>query len=206
MKITKNSLNILQKINEIIDNKTFHHHYHILYDIANSYPNTKQLIYLEIGCYAGGSSGLMLQRKNTNVISIDVGYPIPKEIACSNINKLNIHGNSFEYIHGSSKDNDVISYVTTKYPKIDILFIDGDHSFHGVQNDFQNYSPLINSGGYLIFDDYLDSTHSPDVRKFVDSIAPKISDEYLIIGNIDNRFDARPAHFESNNLFIMKKI
>ena len=65
MKITQKSIDLL---GEIVSNgvQTFHHHYHILYDIADSI-NKKEIKYVEIGCYAGGSACLMLQRKETNV-------------------------------------------------------------------------------------------------------------------------------------------
>ena len=68
---TKNSLDITQKISEEMDGKTFHHHYHILYDIIKTYPDDYHLNYVEIGCYAGGSASLVTQRKNTNIFSID---------------------------------------------------------------------------------------------------------------------------------------
>lgn len=42
-------------------------------------------------------------------------------------------------------------------PKIDLLFIDGDHSKEVCEFDFLNYSPMIPSGGYLILHDFDDS-------------------------------------------------
>ena len=96
MKITQKSIDLL---GEIVSNgvQTFHHHYHILYDIADSI-NKKEINYVEIGCYAGGSACLMLQRKETNVISIDLGEPISEEVVLNNIKKHNIHKNNFSYI------------------------------------------------------------------------------------------------------------
>lgn len=37
---------------------------------------------------------------------------------------------------------------------IDVLFIDGDHSYEGVNADCINYLPLLRSGGYVGFHDY----------------------------------------------------
>lgn len=48
---------------------------------------------------------------------------------------------------------------------IDFLFIDGDHSFDGVKNDFEKYSPLVN--GTIVFHDYNDNY---DVKKFIDTL------------------------------------
>jgi predicted O-methyltransferase YrrM len=47
-----------------------------------------------------------------------------------------------------------LSGVDNQYIRIDILFIDGDHSYDGVIQDCQNYLPLLKSGGYVAFHDY----------------------------------------------------
>ena len=36
-----------------------------------------------------------------------------------------------------------------------MLFIDGDHHRRAVIADFEKYFSLVNSGGYIVFDDYL---------------------------------------------------
>jgi cephalosporin hydroxylase len=36
---------------------------------------------------------------------------------------------------------------------LDLLFIDGDHSFEGVAADFNNYSPLVKNNGLILFHD-----------------------------------------------------
>jgi len=38
---------------------------------------------------------------------------------------------------------------------IDVLFIDGDHSYAGVKSDFELWSPLVRCGGLVIFHDIL---------------------------------------------------
>jgi predicted O-methyltransferase YrrM len=51
---------------------------------------------------------------------------------------------------------------------LDFLFIDGDHSYAGVQHDFEMYAPLVRSGGIVAFHDIV--VHKPDtecqVKKF----------------------------------------
>jgi predicted O-methyltransferase YrrM len=42
--------------------------------------------------------------------------------------------------------------------QLDYLFIDGDHTYDGVQRDFQMYSPLVRSGGIVAFHDI--ATHA----------------------------------------------
>jgi cephalosporin hydroxylase len=42
---------------------------------------------------------------------------------------------------------------------IDVLFIDGDHSYQGVKADFDLWSPLVRPGGHVIFHDILPHKH-----------------------------------------------
>jgi len=37
--------------------------------------------------------------------------------------------------------------------KLDLLFIDGDHTYEGVKRDFEMYSPLVRKGGIITFHD-----------------------------------------------------
>ena len=203
MKITEESLIILRDVSKKINDQTFHHHYHILYDIVNSYPKDYQVKYLEIGCYAGGSACLVSQRPNTQVISIDVGRPIPPSIPKKNFNKLNIHNNNYRYIHGSSHEQSIKDEVLKEYDSIDVLFIDGDHSYVGVRNDFFMYSPLVKKGGYIIFDDYNDNTYSPHVKTGVDSLD---FEGYEVLGEFGSEFGARPSSLKSNEFVIRKYI
>ena len=50
--------------------------------------------------------------------------------------------------------------------KIDVLFIDGDHSYEGVKKDWEMYGPLVREGGIIAFHDALyhaDKTEEVDV-------------------------------------------
>jgi cephalosporin hydroxylase len=42
--------------------------------------------------------------------------------------------------------------------KLDVLFIDGDHSYKGVKTDFELWSPLVRPGGMILFHDILPHT------------------------------------------------
>jgi len=43
--------------------------------------------------------------------------------------------------------------------KFDVVFIDGDHSYHQVMRDIKNYSQLLKQGGLLIIHDYFPYFH-----------------------------------------------
>lgn len=205
MKHTNESLILTRYISDSINNQTMHHHYHILYDIANTYPKDTNITYVEIGCYAGGSACLMLQRPNTKVISIDLGHPINPEIVHNNVEKLNKFNNSYNYLIGNSQTYEMVNRLKELTQEIDILFIDGDHSYQAVINDFMLYEGLVKKGGYIIFDDYRDEG-CPGTKIAVDEIVESIKDKYSIIGTLSNIFGARPDTLVEGNDFIIQKI
>jgi predicted O-methyltransferase YrrM len=205
MKHTKESLDLTRSISDNINNQTMHHHYHILYDIANTYPKNTNITYVEIGCYAGGSACLMLQRPNTNVISIDLGQPIPKETVYSNVEKLNKNNNSYNYLEGNSQTYEMVDRLKELTNEIDILFIDGDHSYQAVINDFMLYEGLVKSGGYIVFDDYRDEG-CPGTKEAVDEIVESVNGRYTSIGTLPNIYGARPDTLIEGNDFIIQKL
>ena len=62
---------------------------------------------------------------------------------------------------GNSRDLETAKKVRNNIKSVDMLFIDGDHTMQGVIDDFINYKDLVNSGGYVIFDDYNDYACPP---------------------------------------------
>jgi predicted O-methyltransferase YrrM len=51
--------------------------------------------------------------------------------------------------------------------QLDVLFIDGDHTYEGVKADLANYAPMVKSGGRIILHDVC-SAYDPGVRKAFD--------------------------------------
>ena len=60
-----------------------------------------------------------------------------------------------ELIDGNTRDRGVIEAVSRAVgdDKVDVLFIDGDHSYEGVKADFMNYRGLVRDGGVVAFHD-----------------------------------------------------
>lgn len=56
---------------------------------------------------------------------------------------------------------------------LDLVFIDGDHSFNGCLNDITNYLPKLKSGGIMAGHDY-GHPRFPGVKKAVDKFFPKV--------------------------------
>jgi hypothetical protein len=53
-------------------------------------------------------------------------------------------------------------------PKVALLHIDGGHEGRNVLLDFLLYAPSVVPGGFIVFDDYRDFAHSPEVGPAVD--------------------------------------
>lgn len=57
--------------------------------------------------------------------------------------------------------------------EVGLLFIDGDHAYEMVANDYDRFSPFVPDGGYILFHDWYpkghfnDEGHWPNVRRFV---------------------------------------
>jgi len=47
---------------------------------------------------------------------------------------------------------------------IDFAFIDGDHTYHGVKQDFEMYAPLVRPGGLIAFHDILPRSDEPGIE------------------------------------------
>lgn len=51
--------------------------------------------------------------------------------------------------------------------KVDLLLVDGDHTFEAVKKDFGAWSPKVKKGGYVIMHDTGDSAHWIEPRMFL---------------------------------------
>jgi predicted O-methyltransferase YrrM len=201
---TKESLDLVKKITQKIP--SYHHHYHVLYDISNLIKK-ENINYVEIGAYAGASAALMLHNPKVNVISIDIGDPIRQEDVHNNISIFFDCNNKkrFDYIEGSSHAKETKIELLNKIKEIDILFIDGDHSYNSAIKDFEIYSCLVNKNGYIVFDDYHCNTCT-EVKPAVNFIVSNLKkDEFEVIGSLPNTFNAFPESFKSSNCFVLRK-
>lgn len=57
------------------------------------------------------------------------------------------------FVCGSSRSPKTVEEVRRLVAHVDVLFIDGDHSFGGIWNDYDLYSEFVRSGGLIAFHD-----------------------------------------------------
>lgn len=203
---TRTSLDEVEYISSNMEGHTFHHHFHILWDIRNMI-DEEEINYLEIGTHSGGSACLMLKHpKKTNVFGMDLETSTRHKAVEENVKKFKRDDNSFEYFIGNSRDRSVIRKVRERVKSVDMLFIDGEHTMDAVIDDFVNYKDLVLPGGFIIFDDYNDVGYNPVVKHAVDMIVNEyLFDEYEVYGFIYNKLKASPDYMIYNNEFVLRK-
>jgi len=193
---TSNSLEILRKVNKNIPERSFHEFTYILHNIRTLLGDEEKT-YLEIGSYIGSSASLMLQHEfKTNILCVDPcvldpshynGCLSQSDTLQKNLANNNIHNYKVEIFKQYSTDTALLNKLKTDNTKIDILFIDGDHSGAGVLNDWNNFKNFVNPGGFICFYDYYDDIYSPEVRPAVDNIVQHLDkDVYEVIGSLKN--------------------
>lgn len=206
-----NSVQLVKDIGENMYGSTMHHHYHILYDIRTLLGHDKK-IYTEIGSYNGGSLSLMLNHGyETECNCIDPLHlkRTDRSIIEKNIVKYNKNNYDVKIWQKFSTDPQFLEQLDKINFKTDILFIDGDHSYDTVIKDFNNFEKYVNSGGYIVFDDYEDWKYSPEVKLAVNDIVKNIDHKkYNIIGNLDNIKNAHDTLNlkKLNEYILLKKI
>lgn len=138
----------------------------MLYSLAR---NLRPTTVVEIGCFIGYSSICFAQAMEDNhqkdgiVYGIDLFQPHskhplflkedidnPLQLAENNVKRAGLE-HRIAFLKGSSSAlaKDFLTNVDT----IDILFIDGDHSYKGVIDDYNLYHPKVRKNGLIIFHD-----------------------------------------------------
>jgi cephalosporin hydroxylase len=198
-------LTLVDNIHADMEGRSFHQHYHILWDIRNQI-DKEEVNYLEIGTFFGASAALMsASPKKTNIYAVDLDIE-KLDIISSNINKFGLEHNTFKYIVGDSQTKATVDFVKSIVSEVDILYIDGDHTYYGVINDFLNYKDLVLPGGYIVFDDYNDWKYCPVVKHGVDYLVNNyLHDEFEVIGAQRNIMKALPKSMEFSNEFIIRR-
>ena len=85
-------------------------------------------------------------------------------------------------IRGDSHSKEVAARVSQITQSLDVLFIDGDHTYAGVKLDFLSYPPLVRPGGIIAFHDIAEHRKETggDVPRFRDEMKRSHLDEEII--------------------------
>ncbi len=150
-----------------------------LLEFAQVVNELKPKLVLEIGTLHGGTLCLLsrLADPGATLVSVDLplgrfggGYrwyyvPVFKGFARR---RQKIH-----LLRADSHDPETLSAVRKILGnrRLDLLFIDGDHSYEGVRADFELYHPLVRPGGVVAFHDVAVHTdRACEVSRFWDEV------------------------------------
>ncbi len=88
-------------------------------------------------------------------------------------------------LEGDSHDPEFKSEVKSEVGKVDIVFIDGDHSYEGVKDDFYSYASLVKPNGYIILHDILDTPYHRECGCFVHEMWNELKAKYSTVEFLD---------------------
>jgi cephalosporin hydroxylase len=115
---------------------------------------------LEIGTARGGMFWLLCRLAAHDGILISLDLPSSEQFSGGNGQPLDLvpmksAGQTVHSILGNSHSPEMPHRVSNilKGEFLDLLFIDGDHTYGGVRSDYQMYLPLIRPGGLVAFHD-----------------------------------------------------
>ncbi len=120
----------------------------------------EKFTFLEIGVFCGQILSLVRmladeQKKDAVIYGIspmdERGGEEPRDYfkLVEQVHDLQGIRKDYEIRQGLSQEQEIID----KTPPLDILYVDGNHSYEGALSDLKNYTPFIKPGGYLVVDD-----------------------------------------------------
>lgn len=154
---------------------------------------------IEIGRYKGGSTLLIAAAMNGEGTcwSIDIGEKEARlyagkagrsfdEQLADTLQRFRLR--NVKMIVGDTRS------VEVDTDEVDLVMIDGDHSYEGVKNDFDRFGTRVRVGGAVLFDDayrepFMHQSHSDSVGRLVSEIVE--AGEFRLVRAVD-----RMAHLE----------
>jgi predicted O-methyltransferase YrrM len=143
---------------------------------------------MEIGTYRGGTLFVFSQlaAARATVISLDFHFSLLGKVYGALqkplLRKFVRNGKSLFLLRQNSHLPETLRVVRNilNGHELDFLFIDGDHSYEGVREDFMMYSPLVREGGLIAFHDIAESGGSREVHRLWNELKPNYKHEEFI--------------------------
>jgi predicted O-methyltransferase YrrM len=117
-------------------------------------------VVLEIGTAQGGVFWLFCRVARTDATLISLDLPSTERHSggkrmAIDLPAMKKAGQTIHVVHGDSHQASALDRVGRLLGerKLDLLFIDGDHTYGGVKSDYEMYGPLVRAGGTIAFHD-----------------------------------------------------
>lgn len=173
-----------------------------LYELANSFDSNKEIVICEIGCWLGKSTYVLSKavehKKKATIFSIDPfdgsGDNKSEGIYNSLKDQLNdsLYDTFISNLRRFNSDKNVVpikgysqEIIKNFDKKIDLLFIDGNHNYQAVLQDYELWSPFIKKGGFIVLHD-VGSAHTTGPKQVVEKFIVKnpIWGDYRLIDEL----------------------
>jgi predicted O-methyltransferase YrrM len=121
-------------------------------------------VVVEIGTAAGGTFYCLSQLADPEALLVSIDYPGgpygggQSNIECKLFSTFGPATQRFEFIRDRSFHWHTLENLKKVLDgrEVDLLFIDGDHSYAGVRSDYEMYHPLVAKDGLIAFHDILE--------------------------------------------------
>lgn len=147
-----------------------------IYEAAEHFKSQKVKNFLEIGTDQGGTFAIWSKLSEDGIrISVDLPHgPFGRHDynEVERDNYLRSLGSNVTMIWGSSHEEEIKKQVSEKLngEKVDFLFIDGDHTYEGVKQDYEMYKEFVKPGGWIGFHDIKDTEFHRNANCRVDQL------------------------------------
>lgn len=137
---------------------------------------------VEIGTFRGGTLWLWCQlaAEDAVVIGVDLRADTDEVVAAAGPRPRQ----SVRCLQGDShvESTAVALRLALGDRPVDLLFLDGDHSYGGVSQDFNWYAPLVRDGGLVVCHDIIRHTQMPEVgvHRLWKELAPHFATRDLV--------------------------
>lgn len=141
---------------------------------------------LEIGTYGGGSLYTLCKLANDNakIMSIDIHESLYNSVEAKQqtLKGFAERGQVIKILNANSHSESSLDETKMFFGEnqLDVLFIDGDHSYDGVKKDFDMYSPLVKSGGIIFFHDVQHHVRGSQVEQLWKELKPNYQHKEFI--------------------------
>jgi predicted O-methyltransferase YrrM len=127
-------------------------------DLLNLLASTQPKNILEIGTDKGGTLYLFTKVVHPAATLVSVDLRLTRANLFSSFAR---NQQTVTLIEGDSTAPATLEKIRHIFPDgLDFLFIDGDHSYTGVKQDFRNYSMLVRPGGLVAFHDIVEDNET----------------------------------------------
>jgi predicted O-methyltransferase YrrM len=161
---------------------------HVADDVRTLKPRTV----VEIGTAGGGTLYLWTRLAQPDALIVSVDLPGGKfgggysRLRTPLYRRFARERQTLHLIRGSSHEGATFAMVKGLLAgaPVDLLFIDGDHTYEGVKEDWEMYSPLVRAGGLVIFHDIARNYGETQVKRHWDAIKDRYPHrEYMTAPN-----------------------